>query len=93
MPWSKEEEDFFKKNINFTLFIPKLPPLGVGAMKFTVLVFLPNRCYISNLVKIGPVVFEKKMLTDDNGRQPIAIGHLSDSSDLIKCILKLSFYP
>ena len=34
-----------------------------------------------NLVKIGPVVLEKKMLTDD-GRQPIAIGHLSDSGDL-----------
>ena len=41
------------------------------------------------MVKIGPVVLEKKMLThdarrttDDDGRQPIAIGHLSDSGDL-----------
>ena len=33
--------------------------------------------------KIGPVVFEKKMLTDD-GCQPISIGHLSYSGDLIK---------
>ena len=33
-----------------------------------------------NLVKIDPVVLEK-MLTDD-GRQPKAIGHLSDSGDL-----------
>ena len=39
--------------------------------------------------KFGSVVLEKKMLTDDvrwtthdNGRQPIAIGHLSDSGDL-----------
>ena len=24
------EEDFFKKYINFTLFTPKLPPLGGG---------------------------------------------------------------
>ena len=43
----------------------------------------------TNLVKIGPVVLEKKMLThderrttDDDRRQPIAIGHQSDSSDL-----------
>ena len=40
------------------------------------------------MVKIGPVVLEKKMLTDDgrtkhdDGRQPVAIGHLSDSGDL-----------
>ena len=30
-----------------------------------------------NLIKIGPVVFE--MLTDEDGRQPKAIGHLSYS--------------
>ena len=50
--------------------------------KIKFLVSLPYRCYISNLVKIGPVVLEKKMLTHDNWRQPIAIGHLSDSGDL-----------
>ena len=46
------------------------------------------------MVKIGPVVLEKKMLTDDarrtphdDGRQPIATGHQSDSGDLkIKAI-------
>ena len=44
-----------------------------------------------NLIKNGPVVPEKKMLkhdarrtTDDDGRQPIAIGHLCYSGDLIK---------
>ena len=36
----------------------------------------------TNLVKIGLVVLERKMLTDDDGRQPTAIGHLSDSGDL-----------
>ena len=43
-----------------------------------------------NLVKIGLVVLEKKMLTDDAqrathdaGRQPIAIGHLSDLKNTI----------
>ena len=39
--------------------------------------------HITNLVKIGPVDSEEKMLTDD-GRQPIAIGQLSDSDDLKK---------
>lgn len=43
------------------------------------------------MVKIGPVVFEKKMVTDggrcttDDRRQPIAICDLRDSGDLIKC--------
>ena len=36
----------------------------------------------TNLVKIDQVALEKKMLTDDDGRQPIAIGHLSDAGDL-----------
>ena len=34
-------------------------------MKFTFLVYFPYRCYIPNLVKIGQVVLEKKMLMDD----------------------------
>ena len=55
-------------------------------MKFTISCLLTYRCYIPNLVRIGPVVFEKKMLTDDDGRQPMVIGHLSDSGDLKKRI-------
>ena len=35
----------------------------------------------TKLVKIGPAVFEKKMLTHD-GLQLITIGHLSDLGDL-----------
>ena len=65
--------------INFTLFTPKLPPLGVGSWNLQSLVSLPYWCYIPYLVKIGPVVFEKKMLTHEDGRQPIVIGQLSDS--------------
>ena len=49
-----------------------------GSWNLQNLVSLPYRCYIPNLVKIGPVVLEKKMLTDDgrrtthdDGRQPI----------------------
>ena len=58
-------------------------PLGWGPCDLQFLVSLPYRCYILNLVKIGPVVL-KTMLTDDGRRrtQPIAIGHLSDSGDL-----------
>ena len=48
--------------------------------------FLPNL----RLMR-PPVVLEKKMIThderlttDDNGRQPIAIGHLNDSGDLTR---------
>ena len=35
----------------------------------------------TKFVKIGKVVLEKKIITHDR-RQPIAIGHLSDSGDL-----------
>ena len=42
----------------------------------------------TNLVKIGPVVHENMLtMTDDDGRQPIAIGHLSDSGDLKMCLI------
>ena len=84
---------FSKKYINFTIFTPTLPPLGI--IEFTISCFLPYRCYIPNLAKIEPIVLEKKMLTHDgrrtthdDGHQPTAIGHLSDSSDLIipKCM-------
>ena len=44
---------------NFTLYTPQnYLPLGWWVMKFTILVSLPYRCYIPNLVKIGPVVLE-----------------------------------
>ena len=50
--------------------------------------FFTLQMLIPNSVKIGPVVLEKKITHDrrwrtgNNRRQPIAIGHLSDSSDL-----------
>ena len=48
------------------------------------LVFVPYKCYIPNLVinKFNSVAFEPKMLTHNDGRQSIAIGHLSDPCDL-----------
>ena len=70
-------EDFLKKCINFKLFTPKLSPLMDGSGNLQFLVSLPYRCYIPNLVKFGPVVLE-----NNDGCQPIAIGHLSYSSTL-----------
>ena len=58
------ERKIFKKYINFTLFTAKLPPLGVGG-HLKLLVSLPYICHIPNVVKIGPVVLEKMMLTHD----------------------------
>ena len=59
-------------------------------MNLQFIVILPYRWYIPNLVKIGSVVLEEKVLTDDgrrktddDGRQPTGIGHLSDSGDLL----------
>ena len=75
----RREEDFKKKNINFTLFTPPPPPLR--AMKFIIFCLLTLETYTPKLVKIGPVVVEKrcKRTTDDDGCQPIAKGHLIDS--------------
>ena len=73
-------KDFYKKYSNFT---PKLHPLWmVGHEIYNFFVSLPDTWYTPNLVKISPVVLDKKMLTHDDGRKPIAIGHLSDSGDL-----------
>ena len=76
-----EREDVFNQYSNFTLFffLFQISSPWVGVIQF--LLSIPYRCYISNLTKIGPVVLEK-MLTDDDGRQPIALGHLCDSGDL-----------
>ena len=64
--------------------------MGWGLWNSQFLVSLPYRCYILNLVKIGPAVLEIEEeevnaphTTDDDGHQPIKIGHLSDSGDLI----------
>ena len=80
-------DKIFKEIHQFQLFTPKLPPLGDGGKRIYIF-SLPYRCYISNLVKIGPVALEKKILThdgrwttDDDGCQPIAIGHLSHSGN------------
>ena len=54
-------------------------------MKFSMSCLLQYRYCIPNLVKIVPVVLEKKMLTHDARRTTDAkpaIGHLSDSGDL-----------
>ena len=61
MPGNREE-DFFKKYSNFTLFKQKLL-FEWGVMEFTISCLLTPQMLHANLVKIGPVVLEKKMLT------------------------------
>ena len=64
--------------------LPNLSSSLLRSLKFTISCLLTlqmlHSTYCLNLVKIGPVVLEKKMLMDD-ARQPIAIGHLSHSCD------------
>ena len=69
MPGSREED--FLRNTSILHFLPQN--------------YLPLSPYPTDAtyqIWLGPVVSEEKMLTHD-GRQPIAIGHLSDSGDLI----------
>ena len=80
MTQSKEEEFLQDASISHILPPPLTSPWGGGSCNLQLLVSLPYRCYHPNLIKIGPVVLEKKMLmsihasivTDDDGRQPIA---------------------
>ena len=69
-------EKILKKYLNFTLFTPKLPPLGVGVKKFIIYVSLPYIFYILNLVKISPVVLEN-MLTHGGRRTMTSPTHKS----------------
>ena len=57
---SSRETDYIKKH--FTLIIPKLSFWSGDHGIYKFLVSLHYRCYITNLVKIGPVVLEKIML-------------------------------
>ena len=76
-------------------FYPKIILLwGLGSWSLQFLVSLSFRCYIPNLVKIGPVNLEKthdERHAHNNGRQLTAISRLSDSVDLI--IVKSSRWP
>ena len=61
----------FKEIHKFYIFYQKItPPLGERGVSWNLqfLVYLPYRCYILNLIKFGPVVLEKNMLTDEARR-------------------------
>ena len=68
MPLSREEVGFFLNTPIFHFLPQNLSPLDVGAMKFTISCLLTLQMLHTNLVKIGPVVLVKKMLTDDGRR-------------------------
>ena len=103
MPGSREED--FLRIHQFYTFPPKITSSwGSGSWNLQLPVSLPYRCYIPNLVKIGPVVLENKMLTHygrqtmDDGRQPLVIGHLSYSGNLkmirfLNASNKFSLFP
>ena len=74
-------EKIFKEIQQFYTFTP----LDEGHENYIFQSLLTQRYYRPNLVKIGPVYLEKKMLTQD-GRHPIAIGHLSETGDQIKVV-------
>ena len=76
-PWVEK-----KKYISFTRFTQNYLPFGWGSWNLQVLVSLPYKCCIPYLVKIGPLVLEKKSFRHVARRQPIAICHLSYSGDL-----------
>ena len=61
------------------IFTSKLSSLEVGKGGLKFLVSLTYRCNIRYLVKIGPVVLEKEMLTEDDGHQAIAKCYVNDS--------------
>ena len=52
----------------FNTFYQKILSPGVGVWKYKKEVSYPYKYFIHNLVKIGPVVLEKKMLTHDERR-------------------------
>ena len=69
-PCSELEKKILKKDIDFTQFTQNYLCLaGGGGMKFTISCFLTLQMLYTNMVKIGPVVFKKKMLTHDGRRR------------------------
>ena len=57
-------------------------PLRLAIMKFIMSCLLTLHMLNPKFGQDCSVVLEKYMLSDDDGRQPTAIGHLRDSSDL-----------
>ena len=86
MPGSIEED--FLRNTSILNFLPQnYLPFGWGVMKFTISCLLTLQMLHTKFGKDWPSSFwgedvNAQPTTDDDGRQPIAIGHLSDSGDL-----------
>ena len=75
-------EDFLKKCINFTLFTQKLPPLWVGVMQFTISCLTTLQMLHTKDKDWPSSSWEEDVngwcTPHEDGRQPIAIGHMSD---------------
>ena len=91
-----EKKICLKKIQQFYTFYPNITSTegGWGSWNLQVFVSLPYRCSEQKLVKIDSVVLEKmtedgrrmmndgRWMTDYEGRQPIAIGHLSHKKSI-----------
>ena len=86
---------FFKKNINFTLLAPKLPPLWLrGHEIYNFLSPYPTDATYQICHSSWEEDVNGRRTTHDDGGQPIAIYHLSDSGDLKKSFpLSVKYTP
>ena len=72
-----------KKYLNFTLLTPKSPLLGVGGHEiYNFLSSYPTDITYQIWLSSSWEEYANARQTMDDGRQPIAIGHLIDSGDL-----------
>ena len=74
---------------NFTPFPPKCLPLGYWVMYFTISYLLTlqmlHRCTeFCTVLEKKMLIVDGQQTTDEDRRQPMAIGYLSDPGDLIK---------
>ena len=83
MPWSREEI-FLKKYINFTFLPQNYLPLkwGGGRLIYKFLSPYPTEFGLDWPSSSWGEDVNRRRTTDDDGRQPIAMGHLSYSGDL-----------
>ena len=88
--------------INFALFTPKLPPFGVGGHIICNVFFLSLLMLRTKFGQVWPssswedvngrrTTDDGRRTTDDDRRQPIEIGHLSHSCELMMLWQKIFF--
>ena len=89
----EQRRRFFKEIYQFYNFYPKITSHWGGVGGHEIYNFWsPSPIYATyQICKDWHSSLEEKMLTDDDGRQPIGIDHLVDSGDLIQTLHKSFF--